>query len=73
MIVLVKSGKFEWLLRVKRREESSEFEVERTCNSGLPTWNVRKMLNDSFVQHYQSVAWQDDSAVMVHSSKFSRQ
>ena len=70
-MIVVKSGKFEWLARLKRRGESFEFEVER--NSSLPTWNVRKMLNDSFVQRYQSVAWQDDSAVMVHSSKFSRQ
>ena len=32
------------------------------------------MLNDSFVQRYQSVAWQDDCAdVIVHSSKFSPQ
>ena len=34
----------------------------------------RIMLNDSFVQSYQSVAWQDDCAdVIVHSSKFSPQ
>ena len=33
----------------------------------------RIMLNDSFVQRYQSVAWQDDCAdVIVHSSKFSQ-
>ena len=30
-----------------------------------------QMLTDSFVQSYQSLAWQakDDSTVMVHSSK----
>ena len=35
---------------------------------------LKIMLNDSFVQSYQSVAWQDDCAdVIVHSSKFSPQ
>ena len=57
-VVELKSGKSKWLK-----------EIGVTC---AVAGRVSQMLNDSFVQSYQSVAWQDDSDVIVHSSKFDR-